>query len=236
MICTGDLAAYCAQPQETVDLIRQNNVATILGNCEENLAADADDCGCGFDDGTACDLMSQQWYSFCRRHLKMETKRWMGKLPRSLIAVIENKRLQVIHGGVDVINQFIFPSISNDFLNGELGNIAGDGILAGHSGIPFARIVNGKLWLNSGAIGIPANDGTNRVWYAIIAPMGDSLKISTHALEYDHTAAAQQMRQEGLTAYADAIETGRWPSTDVLPDDETQKSGKYLRPESIVWN
>lgn len=31
----------------------------IAGSCEENLAAGALDCGCGFEEGTACDLLSR---------------------------------------------------------------------------------------------------------------------------------------------------------------------------------
>ena len=235
MICTGDLAAYCAQPQETVDLVRQKGVATILGNCEENLAADLDDCGCGFDAGTACDLMSQQWYTFCREKLSAGTKRWMGTLPRTLTAIIGNKRLRVVHGGLSVINEFIFPSCPNDHLNSAMNEAECDGILAGHSGIPFARIIGDKLWLNSGAVGIPANDGTNRVWYAIIEPLEDGLKISTQPLTYDHETAASEMHREGLTAYADALESGHWPSTDVLPEQETAETGQRLEPLSLAW-
>jgi predicted phosphodiesterase len=236
MVCTGDLAAYCAQPQETVDLVRHKDVATILGNCEENLAADADDCGCGFEDGTACDLMSQQWYTFCREKLSTETKSWMGTLPRTLTAIIGNKRLRVVHGGLSVINEFIFPSCPNDHLNSAMNEAECDGILAGHSGIPFARIIGDKLWLNSGAVGIPANDGTNRVWYAIIEPVDGGLKISTHPLTYDYEIAADEMRREGLTAYADALASGHWPSTDVLPEKETAETGQRLEPLSLTWN
>jgi predicted phosphodiesterase len=235
MVCTGDLAAYCAQPQETVDLVRHKGVATILGNCEENLAEDADDCGCGFEDGTACDLMSRQWYTFCREKLNSETKRWMGTLPRTLTAVIGKKNLRVVHGGLSVINEFIFPSSADDYLNNELNSADCDGILAGHSGIPFARVIGEKLWLNSGAVGIPANDGTNRVWYAIIEPTEDGLRISTHPLTYDHETAASEMHREGLTAYADALESGHWPSTDVLPEQETAETGQRLEPLSLAW-
>ena len=48
MICTGDVIAYGANPRETLALIREAGIATVMGNCEESLAADAGDCGCGF--------------------------------------------------------------------------------------------------------------------------------------------------------------------------------------------
>ena len=61
VISTGDLVGYCADPAETVSLFRSLGWATIAGNCERQIAADADDCGCGFDDGSACDLLSRGW-------------------------------------------------------------------------------------------------------------------------------------------------------------------------------
>ena len=46
-----------------------------------------------------------------------------------------------------------------------------DGVVCGHSGIPFCRLLEGdkrgrgaRLWLNAGVIGMPANDGTARSW------------------------------------------------------------------------
>ena len=51
MICTGDLVAYCADAQGVVDLIRASGVAVVRGNCEEQLASGAEDCGCGFRRG-----------------------------------------------------------------------------------------------------------------------------------------------------------------------------------------
>ena len=43
VICTGDVVAYCANPAETTDLVRAWGIHVVAGNCEESLAADADD-------------------------------------------------------------------------------------------------------------------------------------------------------------------------------------------------
>ncbi|MHC5035572.1 MAG: metallophosphoesterase family protein, partial [Planctomycetota bacterium] len=49
LLCTGDVVAYCADPQATVDLIRGAGIAVVMGNCEESLGSAAADCGCGFE-------------------------------------------------------------------------------------------------------------------------------------------------------------------------------------------
>ena len=52
VICTGDVVAYGADPKACVDLVRDAGIGVVMGNCEEQLAADAADCGCGFAPGS----------------------------------------------------------------------------------------------------------------------------------------------------------------------------------------
>ncbi len=236
MLCTGDLAAYCADPQATVDLIREAGITCVLGNCEESLGSNADDCGCGFEEGTACDLLSQQWYAFNRAALDSECKRWMANLPRAIEVKIAGRSLLAVHGGASNINRFIFPSTPAEVKERELDLAGSDGIIAGHSGLPFASIHGGRLWLNSGALGMPANDGTPRTWYALIEGEEDALSISLKALDYDHAKAASRMRDVGLkNGYADCLESGRWPSLDVLPDIERENSGQATSEVHFFW-
>ncbi|MGR3540985.1 MAG: hypothetical protein ACU0BS_06105 [Hasllibacter sp.] len=50
--------------------------------------------------------------------------------------------------------------------------------------------------------------------YAAIRPEG----VVIHRLAYDHAAAAREMRAAGLVqGYERTLETGIWPSEDVLP-------------------
>ena len=63
VICTGDVVAYCAEPEETTQAIRDWGCHVIAGNCEEQLAAVAADCACGFEPGTECDTLAKGWYA-----------------------------------------------------------------------------------------------------------------------------------------------------------------------------
>ena len=58
MICTGDVVAYCADAHAVSGRMQDSGIAVVAGNCEKQLAAGAMDCGCGFEDGSACDLLS----------------------------------------------------------------------------------------------------------------------------------------------------------------------------------
>ena len=240
VICTGDIPAYCAEPQACADLLRARSIPCVMGNCEEQLAADAEDCGCGFEEGTACAALSQSWFAYCRKALDPETKRWMGTLPRRIRFTLGGRRFVAIHGGVDKINRFIFPSTPESEKLAELERAAADGILAGHSGLPFVQWPDARgatrLWLNAGAIGMPANDGTARVWYALLVPHPRALEASLEPLVYDHARAAAKMRAAGLPeGYAAALSSGLWPSDDVLPPAELSLRGQPLSQGSRFW-
>lgn len=236
MICTGDVVAYCADAEATLDLVIRSGVRAVMGNCEEQLAAHADDCGCGFAAGTACDLLSAQWYAHASRHVRDDQRAWMGGLPRRIDVAIGGRRLAVIHGGVERIADYVFASTPDAEKARHIALAGVDGVIGGHCGLPFTQTIDGKLWHNSGALGMPANDGTPRVWFSILSPEAGGLRVSHHALDYDHATAAAKMRAAGLPdGYAAALSTGLWPSLDVLPDTERRANGAPLQEFEIVW-
>jgi diadenosine tetraphosphatase ApaH/serine/threonine PP2A family protein phosphatase len=235
-VCTGDLVAYAADPQAVVDRIRAWGCAVVMGNCEESLAADAEDCGCGFNAGSACAALSAQWFTATRRDLDAETKRWMGTLPRRVDFALAGRRFAAIHGGLARINQFIFASAPAAQKRAQIETAGAGAILAGHCGIPFSQGLDGKLWHNSGALGMPANDGTPRVWFSVLTPQDNGIAVEFHAVTYDHEAAAAKMRARRYPAeYADALGTGLWPSCDILPAAESAARGAALAPETLFW-
>ncbi len=236
MLCTGDVVAYCADPQATVDLIRGAGIAVVMGNCEESLGSAAEDCGCGFAEGSACDLLSAQWYAHASCELEEDAKAWMRDLPRRVAFELAGRRLVAVHGGVVQINRFIFPATKADEKAAEIELGGADGVIAGHSGLPFTEIVDGALWHNAGVIGLPANDGTPRVWFATLSPAPDGLRIEHHALAYDHEAATAAMTRRDLpAAYAESLATGLWPADDIMPEGDRQARGRPLAPAPVLW-
>ncbi len=109
-ICTGDVVAYCVEPEETVAAMRDWGCPVIAGNCEEQLAAGAADCGCGFEEGTECDRLAKDWYAFANARISPASRAWMAALPKTLTFTFGGLSFRVVHGGVDQINRFVFAS------------------------------------------------------------------------------------------------------------------------------
>lgn len=220
LICTGDLVAYCGAPGAVIEAVQSNGIHVVAGNCERQLAEHALDCGCGFEDGTTCDLLSAAWYGYANAQVGEHARRWMGTCPDVLLYTHAGLRTAVIHGGVTDVARFIWSVTPEDVFEEELdalNMIAGDvdRVIAGHSGIAFQRWVAGVEWINAGVIGMPPHDGTAQTEFARINAGG---AVQIERLTYDVDGAVQDMQAAGLTqGYHTALQTGIWPSEDVLP-------------------
>ena len=239
MLCTGDLSAYCADGAAICEIMRRELGAAIIvrGNCERAIADDAADCGCGYAAGSTCDTLSFSWYAHAKNSISVTDKTWMGALPEHQIIRFGGRTIAVVHADVDTDNRFIFASTSFVQKQKSLAALKVDGIIAGHSGIPFTDYVGDNIWHNSGALGMPANDGTSRVWYSRWTATATGIHIAHRALSYDFVGAQTAMIRAGLpSAYRRSLKTGIWPSDSILPAAERQQQGVPIQPKSHFWS
>jgi predicted phosphodiesterase len=233
VICTGDVVAYCAEPEETARAIADWGCHVIQGNCEQQLAAGADDCACNFEEGSACDLLAKGWYPYAASRISNEMRTWMRALPKTLRFRLAGLEFRVIHGGTDAISRWVFAS-EREIVSAECRLSGADVVIAGHCGFPFITRSGDAAWFNAGVIGMPANDGTSDVWYGLITPEDRGIALSTHRLAYDHQGAAAAMRRSGhANGYARTLVTGLWPSLDILPPPERAETGTRLRRRTL---
>jgi predicted phosphodiesterase len=236
IICTGDVVAYCAAPTETTRLVRDAGLHVVQGNCEISFGDNADDCGCGFEEGSTCDRLSAQWFDYARRQLSPEAAHWMKTLPGQIHFEMANRKLAVVHGTPAAVNRFVFPSTPLADKLDEIVSNECDGVICGHSGLPFTQNIDGRLWHNAGVIGLPANDGTPRTWFSLLTPEESSLRIEHLPLSYDFKAASNDMTRAGLPEeYARTLTTGLWDNCDILPATEAGQQGIPLAFEPGFW-
>jgi len=213
-ICTGDVVAYCADPAVT------ETAVVVAGNCERQIAEGAEACGCGFAEGSACDIASGTWFPYAAQQLQAHHAA-CAACPDIAMFTHSGRRYAVIHGGQSDIAKFLWAvtpekkfQLEIKLLEGVLGPI--DGVVCGHSGIPFQRWIGDVLWVNAGVIGMPPHDGRPETRFAVLSDDG----VRIERLSYDHERAAKAMEQAGLTqGYDTALRSGIWPSEDVLPPE-----------------
>lgn len=232
IFCTGDILGYCAQPVECIALMQSWGVRSIAGNVELQLRDGSEDCGCDFSAGGRCDLFSRNWYGYTKAQLRPADIEWLHTLPQHISLRQGERKLLLVHGSWKHTSQFIFRSTAWQTKEEDFTATGAEIIVAGHCGLPFAHRRQNLLWLNAGVLGMPANDGTDRVWFATLEPSG---AFRFHTLRYDHAVTSSLMRQQGLpAAYAQTLSTGIWDNCEILPPAETAQQGFALHEEALV--
>ncbi|WP_417335140.1 metallophosphoesterase family protein [Halobacteriovorax marinus] len=232
IFCTGDILAYCADPNETIEVYKEWGINSIYGNVEEQLVGDQENCGCNFKEGTECDILSRNWYEYIRSNITEESMSYLRTLPATFSIKFGDHSLRIIHGGVNDISKFFFKETPTEFFEKEVAPLVDEQIvIAGHSGIPFLKELKNHYWINAGVIGMPANDGTTRAWYLELT-LEDGLWASLHSFSYNSKSTSEKMNKKNLPSeYASTLINGIWPNQDIIPIAQRDSQGIALKEE-----
>ena len=236
VICTGDTPGYCADPEACLNLLEEWGVHSIAGNVEINLREGVDDCGCNFSDGSRCDMFARLWYAYAREEVGERGMAYMHTLPRQLSFTYAGRQVRVLHGSADHESEFVWKSTDWAKKQRSFAVTGAEVILASHSGLPFADERDEKVWINSGAAGMPANDGTPRTWFVILDDTDGQLRYSFHPLAYDVATARRKMlaqRTRLPLSYATTLVTGIWDNTEIMPPGEAAQEGVAMDPDRL---
>ncbi len=221
VICTGDIVGICAQGADCVAATRAFGGPVVAGNIERQLTVGASDSGSGFPLGGETARLAQRWWSQTSAEIDGPARDWMEALPDMLLFAHEGRRYAVIHGGLTDAARYLWPSSPDTLFQQELLAIeaaAGpvDGVIAGHCGIAFERVIGGVHWINAGMIGLPPHDGRRGGRYVRLDTDGARIL----RLDYDPAPAFAAMVTHGRTqGYDLTLMEGYWPSEDLLPPD-----------------
>ncbi|TYB79144.1 metallophosphoesterase family protein [Bizionia myxarmorum] len=225
-ICTGDIVGYCVQPEETVQLFKSWKAKSIAGNVEMQLVSGADNCGCAFEEGSRCDVLSEQWYEYAQSKISTSSLSFLKDLPEHIQFNYANKQITLVHGSFFNTSEFIFKSTNWDVKQANFEATNSDVIIAGHCGLPFYEENNNKIWINPGVIGMPANNGSPHVWFAILEDTKGQFSFKFHNLDYDFELASQLMQSNKLPeSYAQTLKIGIWDNMEILPLTEQKQQG-----------
>lgn len=223
LLCLGDLGAFGPNPDRSVELILEGGIPVVRGNYDDSLARGLEDCQCGYTDSRD-NHFAHISYAYTFSRTAPEHRSWMGSLPRDLRFRIGETRVFAFHGSPRRMNEFLWETTTpTHFLEAMADDLGADLLLGTHTGLHWSRQLQGvRRYVNVGALGRPANDGTPLVWYVLLEATAGSVAHHFVPLTYDHRALADEMAVEDLPAeFIETIRTGWWTTClEILPGKE----------------
>jgi len=204
--CLGDLVGYGAFPNEVVGFVRERLIPTVMGNYDEGVGFDRDECGCAYRS-----LAERQRGDISLRWTRAQTtpdnKAFLRSLPRYIRLEGSMPNLLLVHGSPRRTNEYMYQDRPQALFQ-RLARTEGQGIIAfGHTHVPYAKKVQDTWFVNAGSVGRP-RDGDPRAGYVIVTAEKEP-QMEFRRVTYDAERAAQAVRAGGLPlAFADDLVSG----------------------------
>jgi putative phosphoesterase len=205
--CLGDLVGYGAFPNEVVAFIRQMDIPTVMGNYDEGVGFDMDDCGCAYRDRASREG-GQQSLMWTRANTTDENKAFLRGLSMQIRLEDQRPHMLLVHGSPRRINEYLYENRPKESFE-RLAKLAGTDVLCyGHTHLPYSRQVAKTLFINTGSVGKP-KDGDPRAGYVLLE-LRRGPRPEFRRVAYDVQAAAEAVRQSGLPPlFAEELEAAR---------------------------
>jgi putative phosphoesterase len=204
--CLGDLVGYGVFPNEVIEFIRSKEIPSIMGNYDEGVGFDMDECGCAYPD-EEMDRLGNLSLLWSRQQTTEESKKYLQGLQTQIRIEEHSPHLMLVHASPRRINEYLYEDRPEPTFD-RIARLAGTDILAfGHTHLPYQKKISGTLFVNAGSVGKPKG-GDPRAAYAILSLSAKSV-IEFKRVEYDVAAAAAAIRGSDMPdIFAKLLETG----------------------------
>lgn len=209
IVCLGDLVGYGARPNEVTDLIREREIPTVMGNYDDGVGFDRDDCGCAYkDDGER--ERGQASLMWTRATVDDGRKAYLRTLMPELRREINGVRLRFVHGSPRRMNEYLFENRDERSLARIAAIADADVLVFGHTHIPWTREIGGVRFINTGSVGKPKDGDPRACWVLLTVGVGGRIAVDHRRVAYDIASMASAIRAaDGLPDFfAVDIETG----------------------------
>jgi putative phosphoesterase len=207
--CLGDLVGYAPFPNEVVEHIRRDAIPTVIGNYDDGVGFDREECGCAYRE-PADQRLGDQSFTWTKAHVTPDNKAFLRNLHSQIRFSAEGKRLLLVHGSPRRINEYLFEDRPMSSFQRLAAASEADIIVFGHTHKPYVKLVDGVLFVNVGSVGKP-KDGDWRACYAVLEPAKQRAQFVR--VEYDLATVTSAIRQSVLpNEFAEDLEHGGLPA------------------------
>lgn len=179
IVCAGDVVGYNPWPGDCVDILREREVPTVMGNHDRAVASDTP---FKFND------MAKAGVEHAKKRLSKSQLDWLAELPTTRREF--GDRIYVVHGHPNDPDHYTKPKeFSADLLGDE------DVLIMGHTHLQHHEVYDEGVVMNPGSVGQP-RDRNPLAAYAVI-DLND-LSVEERRVSYDIEAVQEAVEEAGL--------------------------------------
>lgn len=179
LACAGDVVGYNPWPADCIDMLREREVPTVMGNHDRAVA-----------DGTTFRFNAQAraGVELAQEQLADTHLDWLSSLPDE--RHVADGRIKLVHGHPEDPDRYTYP----DQFSPRLLDDA-DVLVLGHTHVQHAEQYAEGIVVNPGSVGQP-RDGDPTAAYAVLDV--DAMRVDCRRVEYDIERVQQAISEAGL--------------------------------------
>ncbi len=190
LYCLGDLVGYGTFPNEVVEIIRARQIPTLMGNYDQGVGNDSDDCGCAYKTPEARALGDRS-IAWTNAHTSAENKAFLRALPMQIPLRLGGLRVVLVHGSPRKVNEYLYADRPDSSFERLLDLVDADVMVCGHTHLPYHKVLpSGRHVINAGSVGKP-KDHDPRAGYVVLRTADDRLAVEFVRVNYDIERAAR---------------------------------------------
>ncbi len=178
--CCGDVVGYYPYPNEVVELFKNYDIHSVLGNHDFAVLT---------NDFSGFNTIAEVAGMWTVENLSEKSYDFLSELPFS----IKTEIFSIYHArpgeGLEVLFDYLFPE---EVFEPEVSTAVG------HTHLQFVKWFGEKFLLNPGSVGQP-RDGDSRAAYAILNT--ENTKISLERTKYDIDEVCEALEKENLPEF-----------------------------------
>lgn len=187
--CLGDLVGYGTFPNEVVAMIREREIPTIMGNYDQGVGNNSDDCGCAYT--TEADRKrGEQSIAWTNAHTTDDHKAYLRSLADRIPVQLGNLKVLLVHGSPRKINEYMYEDRPDAYFERIFDGVGADVIVCGHTHLPYHKVLpSGHQIVNAGSVGKP-KDNNRDACYVVLSTEDGDLNVEFMRVPYDVERAA----------------------------------------------
>jgi len=209
LYCLGDLVGYGVWPNEVIAAVRQRDIPTIMGNYDQGVGQDSDDCGCAYKtpEAQALGVRSITWSN---AHTTAENKAYLRQLVDKIPLQMGELKVVLVHGSPRKVNEYLYEDRPEASLERLLDLAEADVLVCGHTHLPYHRVLgSGRHVINAGSVGKP-KDNDPRACYLTLFVEGKDLSVDFIRVPYDVEKAARAIEAAEMPdEFAEMLRQGK---------------------------